>query len=345
MIQLHSIDAKTLAGIKEEFSASKRIMLTTHKSPDGDAIGSSLALYQYLKEMGHEVYVSVPDPAPAFLHWLPHFDELITYQKDKDYFKEVLNECDILIALDYNHFARTGSELGKLLSDSNALKILIDHHQEPDDFMKYKVWDVEASSTAQLVYDLIVGLSSEKSITKSIGECLYTGIMTDTGSFRFATCSSHTMRIVAHLLDCGVDGNNIHHLVYDQNSKDRLHLMGYALKKMVMIDDFHTAYISLSKEELDNFNYKAGDTEGLVNKILSVKGVKVAALITEKEGNIRFSFRSSAEFSVNAFARKHFSGGGHYHAAGGNISNDNIKEACSLFESSIKLYKDELELA
>lgn len=345
MSGINSIDTSTLNGIKEVLSGTKRIMLSTHKSPDGDAVGSSLALYQYLKEMGHEVYVSVPDPAPAFLHWMPCFDELITFQKDKEEFKDVLEKCDILIALDYNHFARTGEELGKLLASSNALKILIDHHQEPDDFMKYKVWDVEASSTAQLVYDLIVSLSGDKAITKDIGECLYTGIMTDTGSFRFATCSSHTMRIVAHLLDCGVDGNNIHHLVYDQNSKDRLHLMGYALKKMVTIDEYYTAYISLSKEELERFNYKAGDTEGLVNKILSVKGIKVAALITEKEGNIRFSFRSSAQFSVNAFSRKHFNGGGHYHAAGGNINNDNIEDACSLFDSSIKLYKDELEKA
>ena len=176
------------------------------------------------------------------------------------------------------------------------------------------------------------------------GECLYTGIMTDTGSFRFATCTSHTMRIISHLLDEGVDGNEIHQMVYDQNSINRLHLMGYALEKMVLMKDYHTAYISLSKKELDRFKYEPGDTEGLVNKALSVKGVKVACLITEKEGSIRFSFRSSAQFSVNDFARAHFNGGGHYHAAGGSFKGS-IKEAVAAFEEQIKKYKNELESA
>lgn len=344
MAYTYTIDESTLTGLKSELEGRKRILITTHRSPDGDAIGSSLGLYHFLKSLGHEVWVSVPDPMPAFLNWLPGTQDLIIYKKDKEKFQEVLDQSDILFALDYNHFSRTGNELSEILSVSKPTKIMIDHHQEPDTFMKYKVWDTEASSTAQLVYDFIVALAGENAITKDIGDCLYTGIMTDTGSFRFATCTSHTMRIVAHLLDCGVDGNEIHQLVYDQNSIDRLHLMGYALEKMVLLKDYYTAYITLTSKELRRFNYKAGDTEGLVNDALSVKGVKVAALLTEKEGSIRFSLRSSADFSVNEFARKHFNGGGHFHAAGG-IYDGNMEGASSLFEKYIKENKNELESA
>lgn len=344
MTYTYSLDDATFVGLKEELSGKKKIVLTTHRSPDGDAVGSSLALYHFLKEMGHEVYVTIPDPAPVFLHWLPGFNEIITIKSEKARFEEVLKNCDILFSLDYNHYARTGEELGKLLGDSNATKIMIDHHQEPDTFMKYKVWDTGASSTAQLVYDMIVVLQGGEVVSKEIGDCLYTGIMTDTGSFRFATCTSHTMRIVSNLLDYGVDGDKVHQLVYDQNSVDRIKLMGYALEKMVLLKDYYTAYITLSSKELRRFNYKAGDTEGLVNKVLSVKGVKVAALITEKEGSIRFSMRSSGEFSVNEFARKHFNGGGHYHAAGGMLK-ESMDEAVRLFEKYIKENKDELESA
>lgn len=330
--------------IEKLLEKKSTIFISTHKSPDGDAIGSSLALYIYLKNMGHEVYASIPDDAPAFLHWMPEFEKLINYKRNKDEFEEKLANSSILFALDYNRFSRSGDELGSLLSKSNATKIMIDHHQEPDQNMDYMYWDTSASSTAQLVFDFISELSGEKEINKEIGDCLYTGIMTDTGSFRFSSCTSHTMRIVASLLDKGVDGNLVHQLVYDQNSIDRLRLMGYALEKIVLIDSCHTAYISLSRKELNRFNYKSGDTEGLVNKALSVVGIKVAALITEKEGLIRLSFRSSADFSVNEFSKKYFNGGGHYHAAGGSF-NGSISDACLLFEEKIKKHKDELESA
>ena len=212
---------------------------------------------------------------------------------------------------------------------------MIDHHQEPDDFMKYRIWDVMASSTAQLVWEFIVAISGKGAIDKSIGECLYTGIMTDTGSFRFTTCTAHTLRITADLLDIGVRGDLIHQKIYDQNSIDRLHLMGHALEKIVLMPEQNTAYISLSKEELKKFNYKPGDTEGLVNKVLSVKGVNVAALITEKENQIRMSLRSVGDFSVNQFARKYFNGGGHEHAAGGTLDMD-LDEAIKYFEEAVK---------
>lgn len=338
------MDEKSMKEIAKLLANKSKIFISTHKSPDGDAIGSSLALYLYLKKQGHEVYVSIPDDAPAFLHWMPGFQDLINYKRNKSEFEEKLGLCSVLFALDYNRFNRTGDELGDLLSNSVNSKIMIDHHQEPDQNMDFMVWDTAASSTAQLVYDFICYLHGKEEISKEIGDNLYTGIMTDTGSFRFKSCTSHTMRIVADLLDIGVDGNNIHQLVYDQNSIDRLRLMGYALEKIKMIDNCHTAYISLSRKELNSFNYKSGDTEGLVNKALSVVGVKVAALITEKEGLIRLSFRSSAQFSVNEFSKKYFNGGGHYHAAGGNYQGS-IKDACILFEEMIKKHQDELESA
>jgi len=331
----NTISDKTIKSLKSLLSSPKRILLTTHKSPDGDAIGSSLALYLYLKSMGHDVTVSVPDDMPGFLKWMPGSDDILIFAKHKKSFEEKLNNAEIVFALDYNHFKRTGNEMEKLLTSSNALKIMIDHHQSPDDFMKYRVWDVMASSTAQLVWDFIVALSGKKAVDKIIGECLYTGIMTDTGSFRFTTCTAHTLRITADLLELGVRGDLIHQRVYDQNSLNRIHLMGYALEKIVLMPEYYTAYISLSKEELKKFNYQPGDTEGLVNKVLSVKGVNVAALITEKENQVRMSLRSVGDFSVNQFSRTYFNGGGHEHAAGG-ILEMNLDEALMYFEEAVK---------
>ena len=329
------ISGEIIKSLKSLLSSPKKILLTTHKSPDGDAIGSSLALYHYLKSEGHEVTVSTPDEMPGFLKWMPGSDDILVYAKDKKKFEKTLIEAEILFALDYNHFKRTGNEMEKLLASSQALKIMIDHHQEPDDFMKYRVWDVMASSTAQLVWDFIVALSGKKAIDKSIGECLYTGIMTDTGSFRFTTCTAHTLRITADLLEIGVRGDLIHQMVYDQNSIDRIQLMGHALEKIVLMPEQDTAYIALSKEELKKFNYQPGDTEGLVNKVLSVKGVNVAAMLTEKENQIRMSLRSVGDFSVNQFARAYFNGGGHEHAAGGSLEM-NLDEAIEYFEKAVK---------
>jgi len=331
------ISKETAEELKALLSHPKKILLTTHKSPDGDAIGSSLALYHYLKAQGHDVYVSVPDDMPDFLNWLPGSDKFIIFYRRKKKFEEILNNADIVFALDYNHFKRTGDEMAKLLSQSESLKIMIDHHQQPDDFMQYRVWDVMASSTAQLVWEFIVALSGKQAVDKTIGECLYTGIMTDTGSFRFATCTSHTFRITADLLDIGVRGDLIHQYVYDQNSIDRIHLMGYALEKIVLMPEQKTAYIALSKEELKKFKYKPGDTEGLVNKVLSVVGVEVAALITEKENQVRLSLRSSGNFSVNQLSRTYFSGGGHENAAGGSLEMS--------FDDAIKYFKDSIKKA
>ena len=335
MNNINTISDDIIEGLKSLLSSSKRILLTTHKSPDGDAIGSSLALYLYLKAQGHDVVVSVPDDMPGFLEWMPGSKDFIVFNRDKKKFAETLNKAEIVFALDYNHFKRTGNEMEKLLSSSKALKIMIDHHQQPDDFMQYRVWDVMASSTAQLVWEFIVALSGKNAIDKAIGDCIYTGIMTDTGSFRFATCTSHTLRITADLLDIGVRGDLIHQYVYDQNSLNRIHLMGYALEQIVLMPEQKTAYIALSKGILKKFKYKPGDTEGLVNKVLSVVGVEVAALITEKENQIRLSLRSSGNFSVNQLSRKYFNGGGHENAAGGSLDM-NFNDAIQYFEESIK---------
>jgi phosphoesterase RecJ-like protein len=331
----HIISEETIKSLKTLLSSPKKILLTTHKSPDGDAIGSSLALYHYLKAQGHNVSVSVPDDMPGFLKWMPGSENLIVFKRNPKGFVSILEDTDILFSLDYNHFKRTGDEMEKLLANSKAVKIMIDHHQQPDDYMQYRVWDVMASSTAQLVWEFIVALSGKQAVDKTIGECLYTGIMTDTGSFRFATCSSHTFRITADLLDIGVRGDLIHQYVYDQNSIDRIHLMGYALEKIVLMPEQKTAYIALSKEELKKFKYKPGDTEGLVNKVLSVVGVEVAALITEKENQVRLSLRSSGNFSVNQLSRAYFNGGGHENAAGGSLEM-NFNEAIQYFKNSIK---------
>lgn len=314
---------------------SKRIVITTHKSPDGDAVGSSLALGRFLTLLGHDASLVLPDSMPGFLAWMPGAERFLVFDNQPEEVQVRLDQAEILFSLDYNHFSRTGSAFQKPLEKTDAIKIMIDHHQEPDTFMDFKIWDVEASSTAQLVWEFIQLLNGNDRIDQTIGTCLYVGIMTDTGSFRFKTCTAHTFRIVAKLLDKGVDGDWIHQQVYDQNSKDRIRLMGYALEKIVFLEPQRTAYIALSKNDLKRFNYQPGDTEGLVNKILSVVGVEIAALITEKEGQVRLSLRSVGDFSVNDLARAHFNGGGHKHAAGGTLKM-NFNKAISYFVNTIE---------
>lgn len=335
MSEKSPITTTTAEGLKKLLSEPQRILLTTHKSPDGDAIGSSLAIYHYLSSRGHSVTMTVPDEMPEFLKWMPGRDKFLVFYKNKRKFNKALSQSNIIFALDYNHFKRTGEEMEPLLSASGAVKILIDHHLEPDNFPDYSIWDTGASSTAQLVWEFIVALSGKKAVDKTIGTCIYTGIMTDTGSFRFATCTAHTLRITAELLETGVRGDLIHQYVYDQNSIDRIHLLGYALEHIVLLEECHAGYIALSKEELKKFNYKPGDTEGLVNKVLSVKGVEIAALLTEKSNQVRLSLRSGGNYSVNRLAQKYFNGGGHEFAAGGTLEM-NFEEAVKYFEEKIK---------
>jgi len=322
--------------IKEELNRANSVVITTHKSPDGDAIGSSLALYHYLKKEGKDVTVIVPDEFPDFLNWMVGCDKIVYYDSQQVLADEIIAKAEVLFSLDYNSLTRI-KDLRNPIEKSEAVKIVIDHHQDPQDFADHYFVDTNSCSTCQLVYDFIAELGGLDQLDKAIGECIYCGIMTDTGSFRFPSTTSKTHQIIAHLIDLGVENSKIHQKVYDNSSEHRLRLLGHALtEKMVVLEDYNAAYISLSQEELKRFSFKKGDTEGLVNYALSINGIKFAALITEKEDMISLSLRSKDDFYVNKIANEHFSGGGHIYAAGGMLETS-LEEAIKRVETVMKM--------
>jgi len=329
-----------LKELKNLLSQPKRIVIVCHKNPDGDAIGSSLGLYFYLRKNKHDVSVIVPNDYPSFLKWLPGNNEVIIYDNNKSANDKRINDAELIFTLDFNAFHRTGS-MEAVLSDSKAIKVMIDHHQQPDDYAKFTFSEVSMSSTCEMVYHFIDMLGDKELIDASIGTCLYTGIMTDTGSFRFPSTTSTTHSVIADLMDRGTENSKIHNAVFDANSESRLQLLGCALKNLKVLPNYKTAYIYLTQKDLDTYNFKKGDTEGFVNYGLSIEGVIFAAIFIEnkQENIIKISLRSKGDFSVNEFSRAHFSGGGHTNAAGGK-SDDSLKETLSRFENLLKDYKD-----
>lgn len=323
-------------------SRATGIVITTHTNPDGDAIGSSLALYHYFKEAGKNVSLIVPNKYPEFISWLPGNEEIIVFEDDRERSKSVFSEADVVFCLDYNALHRSGS-LKDPIAASAAFRIMIDHHPEPEiEEFDYIISTTETSSTAELIYNLIIESNGNQLISKEIASSLYVGIMTDTGSFSFACNRPSTFYVCAKLLETGIDGEWIHRMVYDTFSEDRLRLLGYSLSdKLVVHREFATAYIALSKVELKKFNFQVGDTEGIVNYALSIKGVTMAVLLTERRAKIRLSFRSKGNFSVNEIAKKHFQGGGHKNAAGGN-SYETLDNTVKKLEDLLTDYKEEL---
>jgi len=321
---------------------AKNLVITCHKNPDGDAIGSNLALYNYFINKGFNVKVIVPNDFPDFLKWLPNSETILIYDENKEEADSFINNADIIFSLDYNSLHRTGA-MQEILKKASANFIMIDHHQQPEDFAVVTYSDTSICSTCQMVYHFIDSLGDLKELNKEIGECIYTGIMTDTGSFRFRSTTSTTHRVIAQLIDLGVDNAQVHQNVYDNNSYSRLQLLGKALNNLKTIPELNTAYISLSSEDLKRFNAQKGDTEGVVNYALSLKGVKIAALFKEDidQGIVKMSFRSKGDFSVNELARTHFNGGGHINAAGG-ISTDSFNDTIEKFISILPNYKNEL---
>jgi len=308
---------KTIVEIKKIFSTPKKITILTHINPDGDAIGSALAMYAYLIQKKHQVSVITPNDLPTFLKWMPESDKIIVNSKQADTANKLIRETEMFICLDFNSLNRI-EKLAEPFIQSNAYKVLIDHHVEPENFADLTFSKAGTSSTAEMVYDFIEKLDDLHLINKTIAECLYVGIATDTGSFSYSCNFPHTYNIVSKLVSLGVDAEHIHRLVYDTYSEDRMRLLGFCLsEKMKVLPQFSAAYISLTKDEIKLFNHQMGDTEGIVNFPLSIGNVKMAALFIEKEDHIRISIRSKGDFQVNTIAKKYFNGGGHKNAAGG----------------------------
>ncbi|APG59090.1 DHH family phosphoesterase [Christiangramia salexigens] len=335
------IDTRILE-ITAELAKAENIVIVPHKGPDGDAMGSSLGLYHFLKDKGHHVKVIAPNDYPNFLKWLPGNDEVIIYEHEKERSDGLIAEADIVFTLDFNNLSRCGEMQDSMLA-SKAVFVMIDHHQEPSDYADYTYSDSTMSSTCQMVYNFIDKLRASKKITPEIATCLYTGIMTDTGSFRFSSTSSDTHRVIADLMDKGAKNAEIHNNIFDTNSENKLQLLGTALKNLKVNHELRTAYISLSQEELDRHNFKKGDTEGFVNYGLSLEGIIFAVIFIEKENEnlIKMSFRSKGDFDVNKFARAHFEGGGHINAAGGK-SNISLNDTIVKFNTILPQYRDQL---
>ena len=311
---------------------AKNISIITHWSPDGDAMGSSLGLYHYLKKIGKNVNVIVPNQYPEFLKWMPGDKKVLVFQENEKKVATILNKSDVIFTLDFNSLKRI-EKLGEILATTSAPKVLIDHHQEAETYAKYYFYDVKACSTCELIFDFIKGLGGKKLIDKQIAACLYTGLMTDTGSFRYPSVNANTHLIISELLKTGIVPADIHSAIYDTYSLSRMKLLGYALsEKMTVMDGLPVAYFTLNDAELKKFDFKKGDTEGLVNYPFSIEGIKVCALFNESasDGYVKISFRSKGKIDVNKFARAYFSGGGHINAAGGK-SNDSLENTVKKF--------------
>ena len=334
-----SKEITTLKGLLQE---PKKIVIVPHKNPDGDAIGSTLALHHFLKAKGHDCHVVSPNDYPEFLKWLPGEEEVIKFENENEKATQLVNEAELIFTLDFNHFSRSGL-MKEVLSKASATYVMIDHHQQPDDYAKFTYSDISASSTCQLVYHFFEKLEETDKITPEIATCLYIGVMTDTGSFRFPSTTSITHRVIADLIDKGAENALIHQQTFDTNSYERMQLLGVALNNLKVLKECNTAYISLSQKELDDHKFKKGDTEGFVNYGLSVKGIVFAAIFIEHkaENIIKISLRSKGDFDVNQFARKYFDGGGHINAAGGK-SDKNLQETIAYFEEIVKKHQKEL---
>lgn len=298
----------------------KNIFITTHYKPDGDAIGSMLGLYHYLTKKGHKVTAVSPCELPEFLMWMPGVNKLVNYEEQADLAKKALNEADFIFGLDFNHNSRT-KNMEELLDSANQPKVLIDHHLQPADTWQYGVSIPAKSSTCEMVYDFIQLAGDGSLIDKEIAECLYTGALTDTGSFRFPVTKPATHRMIADLMEKGLQHSIVHEHIYDSWSVKRMHFLGYVLlEKMEILPEYKTGIISLSKKDIRLFGINNGDMEGLVNYPLSIANIRFSVLITERGDEVKMSLRSKGDFDVSSFAREHFNGGGHFNASGGRTT-------------------------
>ncbi|AYN03131.1 bifunctional oligoribonuclease/PAP phosphatase NrnA [Flavobacterium sp. 140616W15] len=328
-----------IQAIKLLLATPKKIAIIPHRGPDGDAMGSTLALYHFLLKNNHEPVVIAPNDFPDFLAWLPGSETVKIFEKDIDNCTKILEEAEIVFTLDFNAFHRTG-EMEHTLAKLKAPFIMIDHHQKPDDYAAYMYSDTSFGSTCEMVYNFISFLDKKEDLDKTIATCIYTGILTDSGSFRFPGTTGNTHRIIAELIDLGVENTQIPILLFDNSSYSRLQLLGRALQNMKILAEHKTSYMSLTQAELDEFNYVKGDTEGIVNYGLSMKGIVFTAIFIENKDEkiIKISFRSQGGFDVNEFARAHFNGGGHSNAAGGK-SLDSMEETLKKFEDLVTKLK------
>ncbi len=322
--------------------SKKKIVITTHQKPDGDAMGSSLGLFHFLKKLGHEVTVISPTNWASFLNWMPGVKGVIDFEMYQHKAKEIIADAEVLFCLDFNTLSRI-KHMQASIENASCIKVLIDHHQEPQvEAFHFGVSNTKKSSTCEMVYDFIIQSSHQNLLDADIAACLYTGTMTDTGSFRFPSTTASVHRMVAHFLDLGLNHSEVHNNVFDNFLENRLRFIGNALlNRMEVFYEYNTAVMCIPKTDIKKFEIKTGDTEGLVNYMQSITGIRLAAIVIDREEERKWSFRSKDGFDVNEFARKHFEGGGHAAAAGGR-SSDSLETTYKHFLTVIKQYETEL---
>ena len=330
-----------LSAFKRIISTQKKIVIIPHRNPDGDALGSALALKHFLDAKKHKVNIVSPNDYPTFLKWLPGESDIIKFSKTPSIARDKINKAELIFGLDFNSLSRI-QDLSEIVKKTKVDKIMIDHHESPEFFANLNYSDPSMSSTCEMVYN-IINASDSKLLDKKIACCLYTGIMTDTGSFRYPSTTSVTHKVVSHLINLGANGSSIHQKIFDSSSLSRLKLLGISLSNLIKIPNLPVVYITLSKEELVLCDFKKGDTEGFVNYGLSLKGVNFSCMMieNENEGKIKMSFRSQGSFSVDNFARNYFNGGGHLNAAGG-VSMESLDRTISHFKNALKNHISEL---
>ncbi|MEZ5102913.1 MAG: DHH family phosphoesterase [Draconibacterium sp.] len=339
---MKNTDKQTITSVKEILTKeTKNIVIVPHENPDGDAIGSAIGLAEVLINFGHGVTIISPNNYPDFLKWFSSGASILIYRDNKKPSKKAIENADILICVDFNEPKRA-EKLEKQIVEFGKKKILIDHHPNPSFFCDYTISETHYSSTAELVFDVVNAIGMKKYITVSAAQALYTGILTDTGSFSHNTSNPNTFKVVSELMKYKIDTEKIQSNVFHNFSADRMKLLGYCLnKKMEVFPELRTAFISITKEELEEFNFKPGDTEGFVNYPLSINNIVFSALFIEKEGYVKASFRSKGSFPSNVFSSNHFNGGGHLNAAGGE-SFQNLDETIEKFTQLLPEYEHQL---
>jgi phosphoesterase RecJ-like protein len=336
-------DTTLIKIFKDKIEEANKVVIIPHNNPDGDALGSALGLYNLLVNMGKQANVIVPNEFPGYLSWMPGISDLSIYDKTIEQSQGLMNEADLIVMVDFNALSRV-EFMEPFLKEHAVPRIMIDHHPYPQaNTAQWQISVPEASSTCELLYQVIIEADFVKHMTKEAGECIYSGIMTDTGSLNYNSNRPETYYIVAELLKLGIDKEHIHHRLFHSNSFDKMRLFGHALgAKMERLPEQKGCFIALSQKELLQYNYQPGDTEGLVNQALWIEGVDVSALIVEKDNVVKFSFRSRGEFPVNKFSEKYFSGGGHHNAAGG-ITKLKYPEAIAKFKEALAEFRAEWE--
>lgn len=323
-------------------STPKRVVITTHQNPDGDAMGSSLGLADVLLKLGHDVAVIPPTDYPDYLRWMPLQQHVTIFEgNDRSTAEQLIADAEVICCLDFSVLNRV-KEMENSVRESKAIKLLVDHHQQPEDFADFVYWNEKAAATCELIYLMLEETLGTDHISAEGASCLYAGLVTDTGSFRFSATTPDVHRVAGELIAKGIDNSLIHRKLFDTNAIDRLRFLGYALnQKLTYLPEYRVAYFSFSKEELAQFNSKNGDTEGIVNYGLSIAGVVMSAIFVEREELVKISFRSVDQFSVSNFSRDNFDGGGHHNAAGGR-SYQTLSKTVDKFLALLPDYKEAL---